>query len=50
MTEIYLNMLIELDFVKHYRFSKFIRKHFDVIIEMEIHAFYKYLEMGTFRL
>ena len=50
LTEVYLKMLIELDFIKHYRFSKFIRKHFDVLFDMEVDVFFKYLEMCTFRL
>jgi hypothetical protein len=48
--EIFLKMLIELDEVKHYRFSKFIRKHFDVLFSLDIPVFLKYLDMCTFRL
>jgi hypothetical protein len=49
IAEIYLNMLIELDFIKHYRFSKFIRRHYDALFEMEIRTFFTYLNLVTFR-
>ena len=40
LTEVYLKMLIELDFIKHYRFSKFIRKHFDVLFDITASAYF----------
>jgi hypothetical protein len=42
-------MMILLNRSKEYRFSKFIRKHFDDIFALNITAFYKYLDTCTFQ-
>jgi hypothetical protein len=45
----YIKILIQLDEVKHYRFSKQIRKYFKVILEMNIASFMEYLNLCTFK-
>ena len=48
MIDLYLKILIKLDAVKNYRFSKYIRQHFNTIFDMDIASFYQYLGTCTF--
>lgn len=48
VVDVYIKMLIQLDKVKHYRFSKHIRQYFFEIFEMNIASFNQYLETCTF--
>lgn len=49
IVDLYMQILIQLDAVKHYRFSKYIRHHFDTMFEMDIVSFYQYLDTCTFQ-
>jgi hypothetical protein len=50
IVEIYLNILINLEHVQSYRFSKFLRKHFFKIAAMNIENFPRYLDTCTYKL
>jgi hypothetical protein len=49
IVDIYLTILIQLDEVKHYRFSKYIKHHFTTIFEMDIASFNQYIDTCTFQ-